>query len=471
MSPPHVSPDSAAALRDAESTPFWLDNPATPSPSPPFTGFDECDLAVIGGGFTGLWTALLAVERDPATRVVVLEAGRVGWQGSGRNGGFCMSTLTHGAANGLAKFPGEMERLERLGRETLDAIEATCERYAIDCAWERSGEANIATEPWQVDGIRGSCADFERLGRSYEWFDRDAAQAELHSARIEAMVWDKDLCAMVDPARLAWGLATAARAAGVVVHEGSPVTAMASSGDGMILSTSAGSLRARRVVLATNGFAPLLRRLRYLMVPIYDYAIVTEPLSPSQHDDIGWKRRMGVSDSANHFHYTRVTPDGRILWGGYDAIYHFGSRVRPEFDVRDATFSKLAGQFFDLWPQLEGTRFTHAWGGVIDVSTRFCPFFGTARGGRVAYALGYTGMGVGASRFAAEVALDLVSGERTELTELDLVKSTPVPWPPEPLRWGAVEATQRSMAWADHHEGRRNVFLRALDRFGVGFDT
>ena len=126
-------------------------------------------------------------------------------------------------------------------------------------------------------------------------------------------------------------------------------------------------------MLATNGFAPLLRRLRYLMVPIYDYALVTEPLSTEQWDAVGWKRRMGVSDSANHFHYTRVTPDGRILWGGYDAIYHFGSRVRSECDVRDATFVKLARQFFELWPQLEGVRFTHAWGGVIDVSTPLLP--------------------------------------------------------------------------------------------------
>jgi glycine/D-amino acid oxidase-like deaminating enzyme len=466
-----TDPRISKALRDADPTPFWLDSPAAPDPGPPLTGLIDADLAVVGGGFTGLWASLLAKEADPGAGVVVLEAGRVGWQGSGRNGGFCMSTLTHGAANGLAKFPDEIDRLEQLGRETLDAIEATCARHAIDCAWERTGEANIATAGWQVDGLREAVRDYERLGRPYEWFEGEAARNEFGSPLVEAMLWDKDLCAMIDPARLAWGLAAAGRAAGVAIHEGSPVTAIDRDAAGVVLTTPAGGVRAQRVVLATNGFAPLLRRLRYMMVPIYDYALVTEPLTAAQWDEIGWKRRMGISDSANHFHYFRRTADGRILWGGYDAIYHFGSRVRPQFDVRDATFAKLARHLFELLPHLEGTRFTHAWGGVIDVSTRFCPFFGTALGGRLAYSLGYTGMGVGASRFGAQVALDLLSGERTGLTELKMVRGRPIPWPPEPLRWGAVEATQRSMAWADHHEGERNRWLRLLDRFGVGFDT
>jgi len=459
------------ALDDACDIPFWLDNPRAPAPAPPLTGLHECDLAVIGGGFTGLWAALLAKERDPAAEVVVLEAGRVGWQASGRNGGFCMATLTHGAANGLAKFPHEIERLERLGMDNLAEMERAIERYGIDCAWERTGEANVATEPWQVAAIEEMRDEFERIGRAYEWFDREAAQAEIHSPLIEGMIWETEDCVMLDPARLAWGVARAARQRGALIHEGTPVTSLTRDGAGVRLDTPAGSVRAARAVLATNAFPPLVRRLRYLMAPVYDYALVTEPLTAKQWDEVGWSRRQGLSDSGNHFHYFRVTPDGRILWGGYDAIYHFGSRVGSRFDVRDETFAKLSGQFFDLLPQLEGIRFTHTWGGVIDVSTRICPFFGTALGGRVAYALGFTGMGVGASRFGAQVTLDLLSGERTELTQLELVRSRPLPWPPEPLRWGAVEATQRSMAWADRHEGRRNGWLRLLDRLGVGFDT
>jgi glycine/D-amino acid oxidase-like deaminating enzyme len=459
------------AVKDMDSTPFWLDSPEAPSPSGPLTGFDECDLAVVGGGYTGLWTALLAKERDPGKDVVVLEAGRVGWQASGRNGGFCMSTLTHGTGNGEAKFPDEIRRLEALGLENLAAMEETCARYGIECAWENTGELGLATESWQADGVREEAEALARTGRSFELFDREAIQAEVATPLAIAGLWLRGSCAMVDPGRLAWGLARACRTLGVRVCEGTPVTAMSRTGGGVRLTTPAGSLRAARVALGTNAFPPLLRRLRLLIVPVYDYALVTEPLTEEQRASLGWKRRQGLFDLGNHFHYFRLIGDDRILWGGYDAVYHFGSAVRPEFQWRPRTFAKLSRHFFATFPQLDGVRFTHGWGGVIDTSTRFCPFFGTALGGRVAYAMGFTGMGVGASRFAAQVVLDTLSGERTELTELDLVRSTPVPWPPEPLRWGVVELTQRGMAAADASGGARNVWLRTLDRFGVGFDS
>ena len=473
---PGVTPGATApwherAVTDLSSTPFWLDSPEAPDPTGPLTGFDECDLAVVGGGFTGLWAALQAKERDPGRDVAVLEAGRVGWQASGRNGGFCMSTLTHGTGNGEAKFPREIVRLEALGMENLSAIEETCARYQIDCAWERTGELGLATEPWQVGALREAVAVLERSARPFEFFERAAIQAEVAAPRASAGLWLVDSCAMVDPARLAWGLARACRRLGVRIYEGTPVTELARSGAGVRLTTPAGSLRAARVVLGTNAFKPLLKRLSLLMVPVYDYALVTEPLTPHQREAIGWKRRQGLFDAGNHFHYFRLTADDRILWGGYDAVYHYGSAVHPELARRPETFAKLSRHFFALFPQLEGVRFTHGWGGVIDTSTRFCPFFGKALGGRVAYALGYTGMGVGASRFAARVTLDLLSGERTELTELALVRSTPVPWPPEPLRWGVVELTQRAMTYADGHGGARNAWLRTLDRLGVGFDS
>ena len=464
-------PWHARAIADISSTPYWLDNPEAPASTGPLTGFDDCDLAIVGGGYTGLWAALQAKERDPGRDVVVLEAGRVGWQASGRNGGFCMSTLTHATGNGLAKFPREIERLEALGLENLDAMEEACDRYGIECSWERTGEVGLATASWQVDALLKERDALASLGRACQYFDRGAIQDEVSAAHVVAGLWLLDSCAMVDPARLAWGVARACRQLGVRIYDGTPVTALARAGAGVRLTTPAASVRAPRVVLGTNAHRPLLRRLGLLMVPVYDYALVSEPLSARQRASIGWKRRQGLFDAGNHFHYSRLTIDDRILWGGYDAIYHYGSEVRPEFEVRPQTFAKLSRHFFDMFPQLEGVRFTHGWGGVIDTSTRFCPFFGKALGGRVAYALGYTGMGVGAARFAAQVVLDLLSGERTELTELELVRSTPVPWPPEPLRWGVVELTQRAMTYADCHGGARNRWLRTLDRLGVGFDS
>jgi glycine/D-amino acid oxidase-like deaminating enzyme len=239
----------------------------------------------------------------------------------------------------------------------------------------------------------------------------------------------------------------------------------------MRVGTHRGEVLTPKVALATNAFPSLLRRVRSFIVPVYDYALMTEPLSDSQLSAIGWENRQGVGDSANHFHYYRLSADNRILWGGYDAVYHFGSKISSRLDQRPETFDKLAGHFFETFPQLEGLRFTHKWGGVIDTCSRFCAFFGTAHGGAVAYAAGYTGLGVGATRFGADVMLDLLSGEATERTELRMVRSKPVPFPPEPARWFGITVTSNALARADSNGGRRNLWLRTLDRLGMGFDS
>jgi glycine/D-amino acid oxidase-like deaminating enzyme len=226
-----------------------------------------------------------------------------------------------------------------------------------------------------------------------------------------------------------------------------------------------------QAVLATNAFPPLLRRLRLMTVPVYDYALMTEPLSAAQRAAIGWAGREGVGDSGNQFHYYRTTRDGRILWGGYDAIYHYGSDIRDDHDQRPETFELLASHFYATFPQLSGLSFTHAWGGVIDTSTRFTAFYGTALGGRVGYALGFTGLGVAATRFAGDVVLDLLAGADTPRTRLEMVRRRPPPFPPEPVRWAGIELTRRSMARMDANGGRQNTWLRAMDRLGLGFDS
>ncbi len=211
--------------------------------------------------------------------------------------------------------------------------------------------------------------------------------------------------------------------------------------------------------------------MRLYTVPVYDYVLVTEPLTPAQRESIGWRNRQGIEDMANQFHYYRLTADDRILWGGYDAIYHFGRKIKSRYDQRPATFQRLAKHFFDTFPQLEGIRFTHRRGGAIDTCTRFCAFFGTALGGRAAYAAGYTGLGVGATRFGANVMLDLLSGQRTERTELAMVNTKPLPFPPEPLAYAGIQLTRWSLDRADQNAGKRNAWLSRLDRLGVGFDS
>ncbi|RFU42049.1 FAD-dependent oxidoreductase [Actinomadura logoneensis] len=465
------------ALADAEPVSFWLAGGDRPEPGPALVGDHSCDLAVIGGGYSGLWTALRAKERDPSLEVVVLEADRVGGAASGRNGGFCAASLTHGIGNGMERWPEEMPLLERLGMENLAGIGATLDRYGIDAEWELTGEMAVATEPWQLDGLREEAETAARLGRELVPLDADEVRAQIASPTYLGGLWDRQGVAMVHPARLAWGLAAACRSLGVRIHENTRVTGLGSDRRGdMRISGAYGAVTARHVALATGAFPPLLRRLRHFLVPVYDYALVTEPLSDDQKAAIGWKARQGVGDSANQFHYYRLTADDRILWGGYDAIYHYGNGVHAELERRPRTFATLARHFFTTFPQLEGVRFSHAWGGVIDTCSRFSAFYGTAHAGRLAYAAGYTGLGVGATRFGADVMLDLLGvglrpGEETERTRLRMVRSKPVPFPPEPLRYGVIELTRREIARADRNAGRRGPWLGLLDRLGLGFDS
>ncbi|TQS28851.1 FAD-binding oxidoreductase [Microbispora sp. KK1-11] len=459
------------ALADAERKPYWLDRPIAPEPLPPLTGDVTADLAVVGGGFTGLWTALMAKERDPSLDVVLLEGRAVGWAASGRNGGFCAASLTHGLGNGQDRWPAEIATLERLGRENLDEIEATLARYGVDCSFERTGELRVATEEWQLAGLDEEVSGAASLGLPLERLDREQVRAEVDSPTYLGGVWDRQGVAMVDPARLAWGLRDVCVRLGVRVFEHTPVRSLHDDGVALELETPKGRVRAGRVALGTGAFPPLLRRLRHFLVPVYDYVLMTEPVPDDLLAEVGWRGRQGIGDSANQFHYYRLTDDNRILWGGYDAVYHNGGLVKPEYDQRDATFEKLATHFFETFPQLHGLRFTHKWGGVIDTCSRFSAFFGTAYGSRLAYAAGYTGLGVGATRFGANVMLDLLQGRVTERTDLRMVRQKPMPFPPEPVRSGVIQLTRWAIARADEHEGRRNAWLRTLDAFGVGFDS
>ena len=460
------------ALADAEPVPYWLHNDADrPAPADPLIGEQHADLVVVGAGYTGLWTALLAKQAEPARDVLLLEAHEAGWAASGRNGGFCAASLTHGLANGLARFPDELAELDRLGVENLDAIEKTVRDEGIDCAFERTGELAVATEPHQVDWIREDVAQARRFGHDADFLDRDAAQAEVHSPTFLAAGWHRDRVALVDPARLAWGLRAACERRGVRIAERTPVTGLTRDGGGVRVCTECGSVRAARVALATNAFPGLLRRMRPYVVPVYDYALMTEPLSAAQLDTIGWRNRQGIGDVANQFHYYRLTTDNRILWGGYDAVYYWRNGLRDELDQRPATFALLAEHFFATFPQLDGLRFTHRWGGAIDTSTRFFAFQRTALAGRVAYSIGYTGLGVAATRFGAQVMLDLLDGRDSPALRLRAIRSRPRPFPPEPLRFAGIQLTRRALARADRRAGKRGGWLRLLDRLGMGFDS
>ena len=460
-----------AALEHASSTALWCDDVRRPGPRPALGGDHDVDLAVVGGGFTGLLAALLALQEDPGRDVVVLEGARLGWAATGRNGGFCSSSLTHGVGNGLARWPQEMPLLQRLGAANLDAIEATIGDRGIDCDFERTGELDVALEAWQLDDLRDLHHRLRDLGQEVDLLSAAQTRALVCSPTYLGGLLDRDGVAMLNPARLAWGLADAVEGAGGRIHEATRVLRVRSAAERVALTTATGTVRARRVVLATNVFRSPLRRVRADVVPVWDHMIATEPLSSSQRQGLGWERRCGVGDSGNQFHYYRLTSDNRVLFGGYDALYYYGSDLSMRRARRPQTEQMLYRHMLATFPGLRGVAITHTWGGAIDTSTRFSASWQRALGGKVASVLGYTGLGVGASRFGAQVCLDLLAGRDNERTRLEMVRRRPVPWPPEPARWLGIQMTRRSIARADAHDGRRDLWLRALGRLGLGFDS
>ncbi len=458
-----------ASLAGTRRMPYWLDDPARPDVLDPLTADVRADLVVVGGGYTGLWTALRAKERDPDRDVVVLEADRCGDAASGRNGGFAEPSLTHGFANGMARWPEDMPALLRMGTENIDGLVDSVARYGIDCGLERAGELAVATREHEVPGVVEEAEQMQAAGLAVEWLDAEQTRKRVASPTYLAALYDPEVV-MVEPARLAWGLRRACLDLGVRVHEQSPVVALAHDGAEVVCRTRRARVRADKAVLGTNASRPLLRRLRLMTVPVHDYSVVTEPLDAEQRAAVAWAGREGVGDAGHLFHYYRLTRDDRLLFGGYDAVYHYGSGTGQHAEHRDATYRVLVEHLLETFPQLAGVGISHAWGGVIDTCTRFCCFWGTAMRGQVAYALGFTGLGVAATRFAADTALDLVDGLDTERTGLAMVRQKPLPFPPEPLRWVGIEATKRSMARADR-TGRDNLWLKTMDKLGLGFDS
>ena len=461
------------AIADADPYPYWYDDADEPDSNPTLVRTENCDLCIVGGGYNGLWTAIIAKERDPNRDVLLIEAHEVGSAASGRNGGFMEASLTHGVANGQERFGGELPLLEELGLKNLNDIESAINRYDIDCDYERTGVIDIATtshSPTYLDELRDDYTQLRALGQRVEWLDEAAMRAKVNSPTYTGGMWRKDRAALVDPARLAWGLKRAAMSLGVRIYEDTKATSIERDGVGVLVTTPLGRIRAGRVALATNAFKPLLKRIGHYVAPVYDYCMVTEPLTKAQLAEIGWSERQGLSDISNQFHYYRLTQDNRILWGGYDVVYYWGGKMNSEFESRPETWAKLSKHFFDTFPQLEGVKFSHTWGGVIDTCSRFCVFWGRGMQGRVVYSVGYTGLGVAATRFGAEVMLDMIDGKRSKATETEFVKSKPLPFPPEPFRFIGIQATRWSLNREDK-TGKRNLWLRGLDRFGLGFDS
>ncbi len=466
-----LSPDVARSLADARPAVFWTDQTDAPTPGDPLTDDISADLLIVGGGFTGLWSAWRALDRDPGLDVVVLEAEHIGFGASGRNGGFVAASLTHGLAHGKHLWPRDLEALHEEGDRNLAELVQQITTAGIDCDLRLTGKTTLAIEPWQVDALGEAAALARSFGEDVELQDRATVQADVHSPRFLAGLRARGGTAMVDPARLAWGMARVLRERGARVFEATPVTSIERSAGGIRMRANGHTVTARQAVVATAAYPSPLKRLRTWIMPLYDHVLMTEPLDAEQRAALGWNERQGLTDAGNQFHYFRMTADHRILWGGWDALYYRGGKVSPALEQNDASHGLLARQFFDTFPQLSGLRFTHRWAGPIDSTTRFTAAYGTALGGDLAYAAGHTGLGVGAARFSADVALDLLAGEPTSRTRYEIVRKRPFPIPPEPFRNPIVQFTRSRILSADDHEGRRGLWLRTLDHFGLGFNS
>jgi glycine/D-amino acid oxidase-like deaminating enzyme len=470
---PRSKPTAAqrAAYADAVVRSFWLDDLPTRAAQPRLEEAVEADLCIVGGGYTGLWAALHAVRRDPGRRVVVVEAGRCGEGASGRNGGFLDASLTHGLVNGLSRFADEMDVLARLGEENFAGLRDDLQRLEIDAEFEEPGFLDVALEPHELEGLDEAAALARRYGVEADVLSGEAVRAQVNSPTYIGALWTRGGAALVHPGRLGDGLRMAAISAGVEIYEHSPVHGLSEHGAGVRVACAMGSVSCRGVLLGTSAYPPLVTALGRYIAPVYDYALMTEPLGAQRLAAIGWDGRQGIGDGGNQFHYYRLSRDGRILFGGYDAVYRYGGPVADRLDEHDATFARLSQHFFTVFPQLEGVRFSHRWGGAIDTCSRFSVFFGSALNERVVWAAGYTGLGVGATRWGAQVALDLLDHRDTEATRLRFVRTRPLPFPPEPLRSGVIHLTRNRLAAADRRQGRRGVWLGTLDRFGLGFDS
>ena len=412
------------------------------TPRPPLEGDAEADVAIVGAGYTGLWTAYYLARADPTLKIVMLEAEVAGFGASGRNGGWCS-----------ALFPTSLgEAQDAAMRASVDEVQRVTVAEGIDCHFAKGGTVVLARNKAQLARARSEYGD--------QVLSPEEAGERLRATRTLGATYTPD-CAAIHPGRLVRGLAAVVTRRGVALHERTPALSIEPG----VVRTRRGSVRAPYVVRATEGFTPRLPGLARAVVPVYSLIIATEPLSPEVWDEIGLARRETFSDHRHLIIYGQRTADDRLVFGGRGAPYHLRSRISPAFDRDPRVFAALHATLLDLFPVLHGTRFTHAWGGPLGIPRDWCASVGLDRGTGLAWAGGYVGDGVSTTNLAGRTLCDLILDRSTELTALPWVGHRSRSWEPEPLRWLGINAGLRAMQFADVEEsltGRPSVVARAM---------
>ncbi len=443
------------------TTPLWWDHAAGgPGPRAGAAGGAvpelpaSADVVVVGGGYTGLWTAYYLLREHPGLDVLVLEAEHVGFGASGRNGGW-VSALWPVGPDALSRRHGpEATRAMVVTlQDTVREVGRVADAESIDCAYHRGGVVAVARGPAQATRARAEAADADRWGTGTRWLSAAELRERLDAAGTDGGT-SSPHCARVHPRRLVDGLAAAVRARGGEIVEGARVgridpgrVTVAGPGTGTVV-------RARHVIRATEAWTPRLPGLRRAVAPVYSLMVATEPLGRDLWDRVGLEDREVFTDHGHVVVYGQRTPDDRIAFGGRGAPYHLGSRVRPRFDEEESVFTDLRSALVRLLPQLEGVRFTHAWGGPLGIARDWWPSVGLDPGTGLGWGGGYVGDGVAASNLAGRTLADLVLGRTTPHTGLPWVGHRSRPWEPEPARWLGVNAGLRLARAADHEEAR-----------------
>lgn len=423
------------------------------SPRPALPGDRDADVAVVGGGYTGLWTAYYLLRADPTLRVVVLEREVAGFGASGRNGGWC-SGLFPASVGWLARRYGEGPAVaqHRALQRTVDEVGEAVARERIGCDFAKGGNVVAVRSPVQSARARAEVASARRWGfgeADLRLLDAAEARERIGATEVLGATFTPH-CAALHPARLVRGLARAVERLGGQVYEGTAVTGIQPG----VATTTHGRVRADVVVRATEGFTPALPALRRVVAPVYSLMVATEPLPGDAWPAIGLAARETFADHRHLVIYGQRTADGRIAFGGRGAPYHAGSRVHPAYDRDPRVFADLRRVLVELFPVLHDVALTHAWGGPLGVPRDWCPSVGLDRSTGLAWAGGYVGDGVAASNLAGRTLADLLLGRDTDLTALPWVGHRSRRWEPEPLRWVGVTAALTAMTSADAAERR-----------------
>lgn len=445
-------PGTDGSGRSYEDVSYWLEDVGPLTSRPGLVGDVRADVAILGAGYTGLWTAYYLLQREPSLKVVLLESEVAGFGASGRNGGWCNSSMM-GISVGEMRSRFGPERTTALFRElrsTVDEVGRVCDAEDIDVAWRKAGVLRVAVGAHELPTLESRWATLQGLGLDEDCERLDAAQlldrVRLTGAR--GAVFDPHV-AFHHPARLVRGLAERVEAAGATIYEGSAVTAY-TLGASPTFTTERGTVRAKTLVFAGEAFMTSLPRFRRSMIPVYSLIALTEPLTEAQWDEIGWTQGECLSSHSLTVDYVSRTHDGRVLFGGRGAPYHFGSRVAPAYDRDGETHGALRRRLRQWFPVLRDTAITHEWGGPLGVTRDWMPSLVHDPKQGFATCHGYAGQGVAPSNLAGRTLADLITEQTgSPLLQLPHAQRRARAWEPEPLRWLGIRMVQRGLARID----------------------